>query len=113
MKSSTEAELVDVDGVSTMILWTKLFMESQGYNIEKNILFQDNKSTILLETNGCRNAGKHSRALNIRYFFLTEKINQGKLSVEYCPTDKMTVDYMSKPLVGSKFQQFSKDILGE
>jgi hypothetical protein len=24
-----------------MILWTKLFLEEQGYEIEKNILYQD------------------------------------------------------------------------
>ena len=51
-RSSTEAELVAVDDASTLILWTQLFLEAQGYDIEKNILYQDNKATILLETNG-------------------------------------------------------------
>jgi len=48
-KSSTTAELVGADNVSTMMLWTKLFMEEQGYPIEEIILYQDNKSEILLE----------------------------------------------------------------
>ena len=48
-KSSTTAELVGADNVSTMMLWTKLFMEEQGYSIEEIILYQDNKSEILLE----------------------------------------------------------------
>ena len=48
-KSSTTAELVGADDVSTMILWTKLFMEEQGYPIKENILYQDNKSAILLK----------------------------------------------------------------
>ena len=47
-------------------------MDHQGYDIEKNILFQDNKSTILLETNGCKSARKCSCVLNIHYFFLTK-----------------------------------------
>eukprot|EP00980_Cylindrotheca_fusiformis_P015741 scaffold4554_cov56-Cylindrotheca_fusiformis.AAC.1 len=38
-RSSTEAELVGVDDVATHILWTKLFLEKQGYVIEKNILY--------------------------------------------------------------------------
>ena len=46
-RSSTEAELVGADDVATQILWTKHFMEAQGYTIEDNILHQDNKSTIL------------------------------------------------------------------
>ena len=46
-RSSTEAELVGADDAATMILWTGLFMEQQGYPLDKNILFQDNKSAIL------------------------------------------------------------------
>ena len=38
-RSSTEAELVGVDDMSTMILWTKLFMEEQEYDVTKNILY--------------------------------------------------------------------------
>ncbi len=35
-RSNTEAELVGVDDVITKILWTKLFIEEQGYEVEKN-----------------------------------------------------------------------------
>ena len=76
-RSSTEAELVGADNTATLILWMGLFMEQQGYSLNKNILFQDNKSAILLENNGKRSAGKRSRALNVRYFFLTDQIEKG------------------------------------
>ena len=76
-RSSTEAELVGANYASVMILWTKLFMEAQGYPIEKNILYQDNKSTILLENNGKRSSSKRTRAFNIRYFFLTDQVERG------------------------------------
>ena len=55
-RSSTEAELIGVDDAMAMILWSKLFMEAQGYAIEENIIYQDNKSAILLEKNGQRSA---------------------------------------------------------
>jgi hypothetical protein len=42
-RSSTESELVGVDDVSVMILWTKLFLEEQGYDINSNILYQDTR----------------------------------------------------------------------
>ena len=112
-RSSTEAELVGVDDVITMILWTKLFMEHQGYPIEKNILYQDNQSAILLETNGRKSAGKQSRALNIRYFFVTDQVEKGNLVIEHCPTDAMTGDFFTKPLQGQKFKDFRDDIQGE
>ena len=111
-RSSTEAELVGADDAATMILWTGLFMEQQGYSLNKNILFQDNKSAILLENNGKRSAGKRSRALNVRYFFLTDQVEKGNLSIEYCPTDVMWADFMTKPLQGEKFRKFRDKILG-
>jgi hypothetical protein len=56
-KSSTESELVGVDDASVYVIWTKLFIEAQGYAVRKNIIYQDNKSAILLEVNGRRSAG--------------------------------------------------------
>jgi hypothetical protein len=111
-RSSTESELVGADDVAVMILWTKLFMEAQGCHIEKNILYQDNKSTILLENNGKRSSSKRTHAFNIRYFFLTDQIEKGNLKVEYCPTTEMLGDYMTKPLQGKLFQKFKKAIMG-
>ena len=111
-RSSTESEVVGVDDVATKVLWAKLFIEAQGYEVERNILYQDNKSSILLETNGKKSAGKRSRALNIRYFFITDQVEKGNVSIEYCPTDNMVADFMTKPLQGTKFENFRKAILG-
>ena len=55
---------------------------------------------------------KRSRAINIRYFFLTDQVEKGNMSIEYCPTDMMWADYMTKPLQGEKFRKFRDDILG-
>jgi hypothetical protein len=74
MQSSTEGKLVAVDDTATMILWTKLFLEAHGYDVEKNIVYQDIKSAILLETNGKRSLGKQRRAQIIRYFFITDQV---------------------------------------
>jgi hypothetical protein len=112
-RSSTESELVAADDAVTQVLWMKMFMEAQGYPISKNILHQDNKSTILLEINGRKSAGKRSRALNVRYFFLTDQIKKGNVTVEYCPTDEMSGDFMTKPLQGEKFRKFRRAIMGE
>ena len=51
-RSSTEAELVAADDCATLIVWTKLFLEQQGFIIDKNVLFQDNKSAIIMENKG-------------------------------------------------------------
>ena len=112
-RSSTEAELIGADDSSIMILWTKLFIEAQGYKVEKNILYQDNRSAILLEKNGKKSSSQRTRHLNIRYFFLTDQVEKKNLEIDYCPTDEMTADYMSKPLQGEKFNKFRADIMNE
>ena len=109
--SSTEAELVATDDVAAQVMWTKNFLEAQGINISNNIVYQDNQSVILLEKNGRASAGKRSRHLDIRYFFITDQINRGNMNVKYCPTDVMTADYMTKPLHGKKFLKFKKEIM--
>jgi hypothetical protein len=111
-RSSTEGELVGDDDIANPMFWTKLFMEAQGYAIKHNILYQDNKSTILLLNNGKQSSTKRTRALNIRYFFLTDQIAKGNLEVKYCPTEEMIADFHSKPLQGKLFDKFKRQILG-
>jgi hypothetical protein len=105
-------ELVGVDDVSVMILCTKLILKPQGYKIEKNILYQDNKSAILLEENGKKSSGKRTPALNIPYFFLTDQVQKGNVMIIYCRTDGMVGDFHTKPLQGKKFCMFNYAILG-
>jgi len=109
--SSTEAELVGANDVLSHLLWTKNFMEAQGYKAEQTILNQDNTSAILLEKNGRESSGKNSRHINIRFFFIKDRIMNGNLEVNYCPTDDMVADYMTKPLQGAKFYRFRKIIM--
>ena len=111
-RSSTEAELVGVDDPMTKILWTKLFHEAQGYPIDSNLLYQDNKSSILLEENGRQSAGKRSRAINVRYFFVTDQVALKNIMIRYCPTGRMVADYMTKPLQGKVFREYRDMILG-
>jgi hypothetical protein len=112
MRSSTEGELVAVDDAATMILWTKLFLEAQGYDVDKNIVYQDNKSAILLESNGKKSLGKQTRALNIRYFFITDQVEKGNAQIEHCGTNNMVSDFFTKPLQGKKFQRYRNDTHG-
>ena len=70
--SSTKSELIAADEVVSSMLWTWHFLEAQGYTLEDNILHQDNKSTILLESNGQKSAGKRFKHLNVCLFFVTD-----------------------------------------
>jgi Reverse transcriptase (RNA-dependent DNA polymerase) len=111
-RSSTESELVAVDDCMPAICWTRYFLESQGYGVFENILYQDNQSAILLEKNGKASSSKRTKHINVRYFFVTDRIISKELSVEWCPTGKMIADYMTKPVQGTLFKQFRDYIMG-
>jgi hypothetical protein len=68
-KSSTESELVGIDNMVPIILWTRYFLLSQGTGVIENLLLQDNKSSILPERNGKASSGKRMRHINIHYYF--------------------------------------------
>ena len=110
-RSSTEAEVVAFDDVAAKILWAKMFLEEQGYEIKENIVFQDNLSAMQLEKNGLASAGKRSRHLNVRLFFMTDLIKRKELEVKCCPTEEMDADYMTKPTQGQTFVKFRNRML--
>jgi hypothetical protein len=108
VQSSTKGDLVvAVNDVATVILWTKLFLEAQRYIVKKNIVYQDNKSAILLETNGKKSLGKQTRALNIHYFFRTDQVEKGSAQIlEHCRTDNLDNEFFAKPLHARSSRDF-------
>ena len=58
-----------------------------------NTIYQDNQSIILLEKNSIDLMGKHSRHINIRYFFIKDRHDKKELTIEYCPIDEMIGDF--------------------
>jgi hypothetical protein len=73
---------------------------------------QDNTSTIRLARNGRRSCRQRTRHINIRYFYITDKIYDGSVVVSYCPTKEMISDYFAKALQGSLFRQHRNAIMG-
>jgi hypothetical protein len=111
-RSSTETDIVGTDDFMPAICWTRYFMKAQGYGVKDNVLFQDNKSSILLEKNGKASSSKRTKHINIRYFCITDRVSKEEASVVWCPTGDMIVDYATKPLQGALFQKFRDQIMG-
>jgi hypothetical protein len=65
-----------------------------------------------LEINGKRSSSKRTRALNIRYFFLTDQVKKGNLRSNIVPPTIWSVISTQKPLQGEKFRRFQDEILG-
>jgi hypothetical protein len=102
-RSSTEAEVIGVDDLMPQMMWTGYFLKAQGVAVVDTVLYQDNKSSILLEKNGKASSGKRTRHINIRFFFVADRVASGELRIEHCPTEDMVADYFTKPLQGAPF----------
>jgi hypothetical protein len=76
-RSSTESGIVAVDDSIPQILWVHLFLKAQGFAVSNNILYQDNKSAMLLETNGRASSSKRTRHIEIRYYYVTIELPKG------------------------------------
>ena len=86
-------------------------MRAQGWNSFQTIVYQDNKSAILLENNGKMSSSSRTKHINVRYYFIKDCIERKELQIEFCGTDDMCADFYTKALQGKKFKEFRKIIL--
>ena len=109
-KFSTKAEVV---GVSDYLLYNIsicLFMRAQGYDINQNILFQDNQSEIKMEKGRKNSCTGNSRHIDISDSFDKDRIESNKTKVAYCSTDHMLADFFTKYLQWALFKISWRDI---
>ncbi len=109
-KSSAETELVAASDGATPAINAQNILIGQSLEVRPLIIHQDNKSTLAMLSNG-RAMGPTTRHISIRYFWLTDRINNGEVSVVYVPTDEITADALSKPLQGSQFLKHRATLL--
>jgi hypothetical protein len=110
-RSSTEAELVAVNDVIAQVIWTRYFLQAQGIEVGPSKIYQDNLSAMLMEKNGRGSSSKRTRHIDIRYFFIADRVNSKQVTIEHCPTELMIGDFFTKPLQGAAFHKFRKQIL--
>jgi hypothetical protein len=107
-KSSTKAGSVGVDDSVGYILWAHYFMQGQGFDMEAllHFLYQDNMSTMLLETNGRASSSKRTKHIKAKYFFIEDKVDQGEVTIERCLTRQVWTDINTKPKQGIVYRVF-------
>ena len=102
-KSSTEAELVGATDGSNQVIHLRSFLIAQGYEEKPAILYQDNMSAIALIKKG-KSGSMRTRHIDIRYYWLTEKCEEGIVVVVYMPTEQMgAANILTKAVLGGQF----------
>ena len=74
----------------TFVMWMKHFLESQVRSVNPKsplkplgsdvTIEQDNTSTIQLARNGWKSSSKRTKHINVRYFYITDRLKAGDIS---------------------------------
>jgi hypothetical protein len=110
-RSSFEAELIAVDDLGNQAIWMRnILKELDLIQDPRPILIeQDNKSCIMMATKGPGN-GK-SRSVDIKYFWITEQIEQKVLALKYVPSTELLADGFTKSLPLERFIEWRRRIM--
>ena len=111
VKSSTEAELVTQSDAASLTAGMANFLESIGLQLGPAVIYQDNMSTMRLAENGRSNSDR-TKHIKLRYFFVKQFLDNGDFVLEYCPTNVMVADILTKPLHGELFKRLRALLLG-
>lgn len=111
-RSSTEAELVAVCDEAVNAIWINMILKEQGYkDLRPPIILNDNTSCLSLIKNG-RSNSKLTRHIEVRYFYLKDKLDQNEIELEHCPSESMIADILTKGLTGLVFRVLKEKLLG-
>ena len=103
-KSSTEAELVGLSDTASLAIHMRNFVLAQGYEVGPAVIYQDNLSCMALMKRGGPTS-ERSRHIEIRHFWLKEKVDGKEVTIEHLGTEKMFANVLTKPVQGEQFDQ--------
>ena len=107
--STTEAEFMAASEAAKEIIWlSRLFSEITTLT-ETPVLKIDNMSSVKLVKNPTFH--RRSKHIEVRHYFVREKFDEGRLTVEHIPGVEQVADILTKPLNKSRFQML-RDVLG-
>lgn len=110
--STCEAEYMALAATLQECLYlVQLLQCVDGFHYMQPKIFEDNQGTITLAKNPVKR--QRSKHVDIKYHFVRSTINDGKMILEYCPTEHMVADVMTKPATKLKLNNFEKIMFGE
>ena len=101
--SSTEAEYMALSEATPEAVCLESFMSKLGEEAGDNalIFYDENQGAIALTKNF--EFYKRTKHINIRYHFVREKFEDGQFVLQYCPTQDMLADIMTKTITAPQY----------
>ncbi len=96
--STTKAEYMANTQATKEAIWMTKFMKELGYMKEKKamVIRCDNQGAISLTKNPTQHA--QTKHIDVQHHFVQERVENGKVIFEYCSTEEMVADVLTKAL---------------
>ena len=104
--------MVGVHEASPQVLWTKAFLQNQGFEVNKATLYQYNMSAMLLENNGPASSSSRTKHIEIRYFLNSGSDRKGRHRVRILPYRQDSGGFHDKAAPREIFFEFRYFIMG-
>ena len=102
--STAEAEYIALSTASQEAIWLQQLMSDLSKKtLQEMIIYEDNQSTICLAKN--QSAHGRTKHIDIKYHFIRDLVEAGKIKLIYCATENMVADIFTK---GLSIRQFEK-----
>ena len=110
--STPEAEYVAMAHGLKELLWTYQTLLTIGVNIALPMhIMEDNQACIMIADNPV--SQRKTRHMDIRFHFIRDYINDGTVTVKYCPTREMLADIMTKIMHKPTFERLRGKIISD
>ena len=107
--STAEAEYVALSTATQEAVWLRKLLESFGETQDKaTVVMEDNQGAICI----AKNPAEHSRTkhIDIRYHYIREALSENIIELNYCPTQHMIADILTKPLPKGRFEMLCNEM---
>ena len=95
--SAAEAEYGAVFVNGQVVAWLRTVLKEMGYpQIEATLMLCDNKCAVGIANDTIK--AKRSKAMDMRYHWIRDRVKQNELTVEWCRGDSNLADFFTKPL---------------
>jgi len=107
--STTEAELLALSTTAKELLWLERFFTSITFNLEhKPHIGCDNLQTIGVLTKSQPQLQTKLKHIDIHHFWLRQEVQEGRITLQWTPSNSTLADGLTKPLPAQKHQEFIK-----
>ena len=103
-KSSIEAELVSLSDSAAQAIHLRNFVVEQNHSVGLAVIYQANLSCMALMKRGGPGS-ERSRNVNIRHFWVAEKIADGDDGIEHLSTNMIYANALNKPVQEAQFER--------